>query len=318
MPAPDGSILPRLNGGEEALKPVRRGPSKEGYCQAHGVVLVEKFSPRCSIEPNAVPFVSSAFPWSIPQQRSGSDVDKKAPDVVRNIQDNQYVRKFRDLSAPVPAEASLSAHRKESCQSRYRKLEASNPAMILTLTPDSYDSHEIHEVHDIEAVQKSNRDDKNAVDAADKNKDMAIVAEVSESADGKGRAGASAHRDRSTNCSSIAQKNPLSVRQDPKKRPTESSDELGGALEETEAPLLLLPARKCARLSIEDSSSKMYQRVGKSPHCKYNENPESDAQGHHGATQPMTRPIKGEEWSQESEAKQDLARRLSVRFVINK
>ncbi|KAL8647942.1 MAG: hypothetical protein Q9226_006218, partial [Calogaya cf. arnoldii] len=232
------------------------------------------FSPRCSIEPNATPFVSSAFAWPTLQQRSGSDVEEKVPNFVRNIQDGQDVHNLRDPS----------------------------DIRCIQSTPDSYDSHEIHGFHDIEDVQKSNDDDYNAVDATDNNRDMVIVAEVPESANSKDHARASAHSNRGTNSSSIVQKNPQSVRQDRKKRPTESSDELGGALEETEAPLAQLPDRKRARMSINEFTSKLDQTLEQSPHCKESEIQGSHAQGNHGASQPMTRPMKGEEPSQKREA----------------
>ena len=99
------------------------------------------------------------------------------------------------------------------------------------------------------------------------------------------------------NRSSMVQQSPQSVQQNPKKRPTESSDELGGALEETEATLLHLPDRKRARLSVDEFTSKLDRKIEKGPHCEHNESQESDTEGNHGATQAMTRPLKGEDLS---------------------
>lgn len=140
--APDPSMLPaaiRAAQMEVLQAALPRGPTKEVYCRTHGVVVVNQvdharwnmswfptevlsqFSPRCSIESNQTPYVSTAdFRFSEPDESFAMDNDSKAPsraqpvrdaqdsETVENIQDSQVVEEIKstvdDLKLP-PSEA---------------------------------------------------------------------------------------------------------------------------------------------------------------------------------------------------------------------
>ncbi|KAL8755834.1 MAG: hypothetical protein Q9199_003369 [Rusavskia elegans] len=213
---PDAPLLPGLTTPAQTAgfrDAVQRGPTKEDFCRANAVVSVKKFSPRCSIEPNKLPSVSSASPRSISHQNFGMDADSKVPKVLQEARDAQDVDSGHNIQAVQDIQ-------------------------------NIQDSRVIREIQDIQDLQDGNDLDRNAAETTDNHSMISDLETTPAFARDLEPSNRSQFGEEGSDSPPTMQQNPHSILKDSKKRRVESPGEIGAAFEEAEESSLHPPASK--------------------------------------------------------------------------